>query len=395
MTDSALPPGSWTYRNWKACLSGEAELLAEEVPLYSDGWFTGELREGLGPFEIINTVAGESQFGRARSVLVLRASTYLGDDDAKHSRKIKEGRSRTESFVGGLPFDEVVSLLSLAHGVRLAAGGANRVFWAGQDIRGRPENPAGGLPHLQTTNRHPAIPSLLVKTSLQEVLLSTYPSLEWESARAIALASRNYREAVWLADSDPSLAWLLLISAAETAANEWARLQRVPSKTPAELLSEMKPDFESKLREASLDRAEDVLGVVGEALVDVLKSQWKFSQFLRLHTKSRIEPRPEHNAIDWSDGSLKKILNTVYALRSQALHTGKPFPPPMSLPPGGDKSEGGDRAYHERPGGSTYTGGGFWLESDLPINLHAFEHIVRTSICAWWLNLAYPTTGAS
>jgi hypothetical protein len=219
-------------------------------------------------------------------------------------------------------------------------------------------------------------------------LLRTYPTLDWETAREVARASRSYRQALWIADADSNLTWLLLVAAAETAANEWARLQRKPDATPRELLESLRPDFADRLRNAAGPTADRVLDEVGATLIDVLKSQWKFLNFLVKYGATPIEPRPKGFAIDWNPKSLKRLLGAIYTYRSLALHTSKPFPPPLCSPPFPSESLDGAPALGERPGGAAYTQGGLWTDDDLPMMLHTFEHIVRTAVLAWWAELA-------
>lgn len=55
----------YTYRNWKAFDEGEKADETHEWPLFSDAWFTGELRN-LGPYSVLNAVALAPQ-GHARA----------------------------------------------------------------------------------------------------------------------------------------------------------------------------------------------------------------------------------------------------------------------------------------------------------------------------------------
>ena len=69
--------------------------------------------------------------------------------------------------------------------------------------------------------------------------ISSLPSLGAEQAIALVRSARLYQDALWLAESEPNLSWLLLVSAIETAANLW----RSRKDLPLERLKESRPDF--------------------------------------------------------------------------------------------------------------------------------------------------------
>jgi hypothetical protein len=70
-----------------------------------------------------------------------------------------------------------------------------------------------------------------------------------------------YQEALWAAESEPSMAWLLLVSALETAANEWQR----SNGSPVERLQESKPELYAYLSGLSDD---SILKTVAEGVSD-------------------------------------------------------------------------------------------------------------------------------
>jgi hypothetical protein len=180
----------------------------------------------------------------------------------------------------------------------------------------------------------------------------------------------------------------LLVSAAETAAAEWARLNKLPDLTPTELLVQTVPDYAERLTKAAGENAPAVLAEVGKTQNDVLRSRWKFREFLLTFGLEAPTPRPTASPIDWSAEAMRKVLNQVYTYRSRALHASIPFPPPMCDPPFLAEGSGGNgQAWAESPGGAVHTTGGLWVEGDLPINLYAFHHLAATSLQNWWRTL--------
>jgi len=49
-------------------------------------------------------------------------------------------------------------------------------------------------------------------------LLDSYADMTQKQARALVTSARAYQEAIWIADADPRLAWLRLVTAAEAVA---------------------------------------------------------------------------------------------------------------------------------------------------------------------------------
>jgi hypothetical protein len=200
------------------------------------------------------------------------------------------------------------------------------------------------------------------------------PSINAPSAIKLVRAARLYQDALWLAESQPQLSWLLMVSALESAALCW----RSSSEDPALKLEVSKPELFEYLSGLA-----DKCAVfrVAKAFKDSFGLTRKFMDFVMAFRPPEPTARPKAWLIDWSDKSLKKILKDVYHFRSQALHAGKPFPAPMCIPPLDDPTWA---APSERPVGHTRMGGGTWLEEDTPIVLHTFEYITRGALLNWW-----------
>ena len=179
-----------------------------------------------------------------------------------------------------------------------------------------------------------------------------------------------------MADAEPALAWLMLVSAVETAADRWD--QSKPQ--AAERLRESRPD----LAEAIEALCPQLLPVVAEKIADTLGATRKFLNFARTFMPPPPERRPDKGfQIDWEAEHLRRGLRTIYSYRSKALHTGVPFPAPMCEPP---MSLNRDfPAPSEKPPGlASSMRGGVWRHKDLPMSLHIFEYITRSILKAWW-----------
>lgn len=78
-------------------------------------------------------------------------------------------------------------------------------------------------PGLVPPNRAPLLSTVARPALLSEVpaQLETYPTLNGADAVALVRAARQYGDALWVADGDPRLAWVKLVSALEVAANRF------------------------------------------------------------------------------------------------------------------------------------------------------------------------------
>jgi len=243
-----LALGPFCQANWLKAKGGDPPQFIFEVPLYSDGWVTGqETGDGLnlGPYQFLNTVPSDRSFGSARAAVVLRYADHF-DPDADLPKMDKTDSAR---FHGGYLDDELAALLSLCLGVRFWPSEVTR--WIDPPPRspiGKPRaEPQHSVPTLTIRSRWPVIPSILGPAALGEALpIESLPDIRPELANALVRSARAYQQALWVADSDSSLAWVFLVSAVETAAAQWATDDR----DSATVLEEQKPKFTETLKAA-------------------------------------------------------------------------------------------------------------------------------------------------
>ena len=202
-------------------------------------------------------------------------------------------------------------------------------------------------------------------------LLTNLPKIKEQDAIALIRAVRLYQNALWIAESETSLAWLMLVSAVETAANHWRKTED----TPLERLKISKPELIKILEDTGI---EDLPEKVAVCLKDTVGSTKKFIDFIMKFLPEPPSRRPKHHQRPWECKTLKKTMKTIYNYRSKALHDGYPFPVPMCHLPREVPPE-------EIPtGGASYAMGSSWLAKDTPMMFHTFEYIVRKSLLKWW-----------
>jgi hypothetical protein len=361
---------------WKS-VAPPTERWSYEYPLFSDAHLTGEILSGLGPFEILN---GLSFPGPTPSeplpVLVLRVSVPLPGQ----LEPPDEWSTSHENYHGGSFVDEVAALISLALGVRFKAGTETRTFQPGSDPKGHPR---GGSqpPTLSRRDRNLlVVPSAAGIHGLNdcEKLLSSLAEIPSDAAFALVIAARTYQQALWLCESEPETAWLLLVSAIERAANFWNPMRDEPLESVRGWNPKLCKYLELLGTDTATQAAKQFSGLIGASR--------KFRSFLVNFGPPEREPRPNIGALDWSEDSLLACFKKIYSYRSKALHEGTPFPYPMCQAP---EFYDQTRIYNEVPLGlAARARGGTWLIEDMPMLLHVFEFIARNSLVKWWGSLS-------
>ena len=370
-----------SYGNWKACIEKLPLLGVEEIPLFSDAHLVGDFKEDCGPYRFVHVIHTNMQCGVAKPVLLLRYSQHL---DVEVSSSDME-KTNVENYHGGRPVDEVAALTSLALGVRLKAGDVNRVFVPKGDPFGDPKASRGtGYPTISLGDSGLVMPNICglnTHINITEALnpFVTLPKIRPSDATALIKSARLYQNALWTAESEPSLAWVMLVSAVETAANYW----RCEDASFLEIMKDADPDLHDILAETGI---EDLPSKVAGRIAHTMKSTKKFLDFCMEFLPSPPLIRPEKDNLQhkWTPKALKKTLRVIYDYRSRALHDGRPFPAPMCNAPLSPNRE----TPEEVPLWIAYSeGNAVWQAKDVPIMLHTFEHFVRESLLKWWTSM--------
>lgn len=366
-----VPSGPPVYTNWVALNGGMPWLVTEEYPLFTDAWITGEVSQG--PYHFLNTVPRQEP-GLVQPAIALRCE--------RHAQFPQPDMTKTDvvRYHGGSFPEEIAALSSVAMGIRLRAGGVTRRFEPNGDPKGRPSEwgarPFTGLiPRKDTRGWVLANASEGAHPLTGLEILAYLPRLSAPDAVALVRAARLYQEALWLVESEPALSWLMLVSAVETAANQWRRAQEAP----VDRLKVSKP----KLYQYLAGLGPEVPAVVAEHIADALGATSKFVGFVLRFLPPPPSARPaEGFQHPWSKTAIRETMGLIYHHRSRALHDGTPYPVPMCEIPFRSPEW---PAPAERPmGGATAAQGGVWLSEDAPMLLHMFEYIVRAVLLEWW-----------
>ncbi|HEY2171303.1 MAG TPA: hypothetical protein VGJ30_16880 [Candidatus Angelobacter sp.] len=358
--------------NWIAFNNKEPWLATSEFPLFSDAHVTGEMV--LGPYSFINTVAA-GNLRPIKPAIILRYAMHKEWDYPDFQK------TNSTLYHGGSPPEELAALASMAMGIRLRAGRSVRRFVPHGDPLGTPEEIGDQTEPIFFVPRAYTLPSVAKGQHSMDPLqiLNSLPGLSPSKVNALVRAARLYQDGLWLAESEPELTWLLFVSAVESAANEWRR----DSGSNIERLKTSKPELYNILV-SHLDK--NLLPLVANTFAESMGATKKFIDFCMEFIPNPPAERPaEWAQFSWEPCTYRKAIKLVYGYRSLALHDGRPFPSPMCSPPYADPSWAAPAermislGSHER--GST------WMAKDIPLNLHCFEYITRSTIMRWWRSL--------
>ena len=249
-----VPLGPEIWRNWKACDQNLPPSDGYEVALYTDAHIVGGPDAGsLGPYQLFNALgrrpdAGPGVLGVG---IVARVHWHLPDEPSPDPNgPDRPTKSSADHWIGTTLDDQLACLLSLTMGARFRSGGQIRRFGpdASADPAGRPEFWDHKPPAVTSPGRGSVIPDVAgAQVNLDDAALrlASFPALTGLQATAVLRAARQYRQAMWIADDDCELAWLLMISAVETAASHWHPKGNEPSMQ----LSDQHPELAALLEQ--------------------------------------------------------------------------------------------------------------------------------------------------
>ena len=183
--------------------------------------------------------------------------------------------------------------------------------------------------HVQPNRLSLILPSVVGTHPVSQLgIMKSIPRIKSDRYVNLIRACRSYQDALWIAESEPNLAWLMFVSALETAAND----VYTTDASPDERLRDAKPDLAELLEKHGGD---ELVHKVAESIAHTLGATKKFIDFTMQFMPDKPDQRPEHEfrQVKWSNSGLKNILNKVYEYRSRALHDGIPFPRPNAWSP--------------------------------------------------------------
>jgi hypothetical protein len=283
--------------------------------LYSDAQVTGiDGTETVGRYRFTPLAdPADRRPGQLRPVLEL-ASWFRHPDQ-------QPATSGSAGWTGLTIHQEVAALASLVMGIRLRGDDprpryrqqddtVNTYEVAAQVVPSAPSSPWGSpiLPGMEgsTADFGPLRPHL-----------ESLPRLSPQHTVQLVRAARQYADALWMAEGEPELAWLMLVSAVEVAA------------TAHQAATE---DYALLVKEAFPRSAEALVGTGGESLLaeaaatefeGLVCSTGRFLAFARNFlpdppTRRTADPAGQ---LPWSKGKMREALSTVYRLRSAASRT--------------------------------------------------------------------------
>jgi hypothetical protein len=369
-------PAPASYHNWQAYLQKRPLFARVEIPVYSDAEFSLPPTDGWGPYRFQHAFPAEQH----DPALILFVEEH-------YRPEIKMDKTETGGFTGTALGDELAALLSLSLGRRFMAGDATRILspptaseWIITADRSRPMFFRSTATR-RLGQRALRLPRAAERLDVRVDLIATFARVFPTAATALVRAARLYRDALWIAETEPELAWLLLVSALEVAAVHYQ------AQTPIiDVLRASKPKLVRRLEGIEPSLPEEV----AEHFSRELRATARFLAFvMKFFPEPPLKRPPKDWAwarVEWTSDAMKTSLKKIYDLRSRALHEGTPFPPPMSEPPHFARTD------WEAPsetiiGLAAASTGGVWTADDLPMSLHTFEFVARGALLKWWSDI--------
>jgi hypothetical protein len=299
--------GPASYVNWRRQIDHVDPQGGYETAVFTDARIVGMVFEGYGPYQFLNTVPMDDAPGVARPAVVLRVELF-GKYTTPDFRKTEE-----TGYHAGWLDDELAAVLSLCLGIRALAGDRTRQFGS-QDLRGLPcGNRNRPDPVMPPFRRGGVIPSAVRKHNLDALEpFKDFVGLDADAASAVIRSARLFQHALWVAESDQNLAWIMLSSAIETAANFW----RAAEDAAIDRLVAWRPKLAARLVDVGGDA---FMAEVADVIAPVTGATKKFLDFLLTFSPPAPPKRPpEAFQIDWSAKGLKSTLNKVYSFSCAA-----------------------------------------------------------------------------
>ncbi|RVU71956.1 hypothetical protein [Pantoea dispersa] len=364
-----------SYKNCKQFESNNDLFGVFEFIIYSDSRFTDEVKGNL-VYSFLNMIPFDTV--GVKPTLTVRAFSAL--DTAKMS--FMDEKPNTDDFHGGWLNDEIAALVSLKLGVRAHAGSNVREYYDYTSDYGSPRAEQNPPPPLMSKGNL-VVPSARKNIEISQLrLINDIHKLSEKDFNSLIKSARNFQDSLWICESSPNLAWLLMVSALEVAAGSWDSSKG----DKIEKFKAAKPKLFERLLEHKVDGLIEDIAKEFEGTFGATK---KFCDFCVNFLPDAPLIRPESGRIVWTEENLLRIFKSVYNSRSTALHAGKPFPQPMCSPP---DSHFGLAEQAVCPPNSKFTPlkasqGASWSHKEAPINLNTFFHMTHSILNKWWESL--------
>lgn len=365
MPNSLLP---WSLDNWRRSATDDWFMMEEYQFFVPNAILSNEVV--VGPYTLLFSVVSKAE--SAQTLITVRVLLFINNS----SKSEEQETLNFDAHIG----DEISGLISIGLGVRNFCAGLSRRF----HYSGSPFGDPYGEPCLSeqfspltllVPERYPVLPDVaaaIVSPSREH--FTTLLSLEFASPdryKAFIRASCMYKDALEMAEHDPNLSWILMVSALETA----AAVEHQSEDTPEEVLKDGFADLYSVLQERT-DNA--TMQMAASIIAPKLKATSKFLNFCLCYLPAEPGSRPDdiNSRVIWDSKNIKRYLSKIYSYRSIYLHTGQHFPSLMSEPP---------IKFEEKPDVkrvNDWTSRN-WKEKDVPINLHTFSYITRHILLNW------------
>ena len=208
----------------------------------------------------------------------------------------------------------------------------------------------------------------------------------------IIKASKLYSDAIFLGETDPNIAFVLLVSSIESVAEDFFCSSGINNFTDlfvkeseiCEIMKKTKAKYGVQNKKISDLFINDKSNKNTKIPIDI-KFMFFLIKFMPHESPPNIGDISENYQLNWNEKiKMLEAFATIYNYRSRYLHDGTSFPLPMLLSP----LQFPFKFYPEKPPANCYHEGIYFDEMALPMYLYVFEYIVQKSIKNWWLDLS-------
>ncbi|EKY3904436.1 TPA: hypothetical protein LTW88_000873 [Enterobacter hormaechei] len=359
-----------SYKNLKLAHQGSDLRSITEFSLYSDSQPIGAVDDD-SVYCFLNMLPRITKQSTVASSITVRTKWYSD----LNNMILSSSQSHTKDYHGGWYNDEIAALSSLLLGVRFHAGSITRHYDYYTGDFGRIQAESSFPPVLEFKHNKPIVPNAIKEIDITNLkVLNNLHLLSEKNFNHLIRAARSYQNALWICESSPNMSWLLMVSALECAASQWAK----SNASKEERFKHAKPELYEKL---DTNEFRHLIPIIANEFKDSFGATKKFVDFCLYFLPDEPHVRPKAGRIDWEKESLSATFKKIYSYRSKALHGGQPFPEPMCSHP-----EVWDGYTAERARACS-TLGGTWLNEDVPINLNTFNFMTHSILNKWWQSL--------
>lgn len=230
--NSVLRASLLSYRNRKMLNEGADVISTVEFIIYSDSTFTDQVLDEEA-YSFLNMLP--LSHGDVVPSIIIRANWSVDINKTIFSGT----EPYTSHFHGGWYAAEIAALITLKLGVRAHSGTVTREYGYYAPEHGQPRAVQNPPPPFFRKNKQLIVPFCKKNIGIAELKeINNIHLLSEKNFNYLIKTTRSFQDSLWICESSPNPAWLLMVSALETAAQQWDQSKRSNIEKVKELKSQ-------------------------------------------------------------------------------------------------------------------------------------------------------------